>query len=422
MEWNSALHYKSCLSICTLVEQTIDSLMTDIQGVIYDSLYQISHMEIPFRYFVSHGSLSSPDNSRRITTGSVRNETGAIDIWAVKLRLQDCEFRRRTWYHQISLSADRETNTIQLGYALTYSDYTAGMYGSLPVPYSKTPQLVLDVMNSQTFACVQSDYYFTQEPVQLNKASSEMFLKILYDKKRIIPLMVISCTQAMDASLLANTMAGNAVIFVVTSPVSLNYINRQLPQDLAIPKGAVMIFKDIKGDTVLWRVHAEDEIANRGELNFSNAMRRAFCEQLRSSEKRYLISIEDIQIAIDRKMLTASQEKNTNLSTVVDQLNRENDTLSKELSAATAILDRDLASEIKEHEKLLDTCIKETDSLKNQMSDVTKRLYQGENVTALLEDTPCCSALAHLIDAISYRLTAAILNGHRGQRPILEAK
>lgn len=410
MEYSTTLHYKACLTLGTLKDQTLTTLFQSIQKELYTSLKRTINLDMQYQHFMTSGFHRAQDirnmKTETLTLPSPADDS-QLSLWAVKIRLQDKDNRRRIWSIHIGLVPDEEANVVRLYYAETYSDHNAGAYSTFPQPENGTPQLILDIMNNEHFGCIIGDYVLPPAPLKLTKSNSDMFIDLVYDRRRAVPVLVVSCPELVNVEMLSTLLAGNGIVFHISSAASIASINKLLPDDMRIPKNAVKIYRDAKeDDTVYHLTHTADELAARGIPVFARALRRAYCERMRPDEKHGFVSLDEVQHMLQERVHTEKDAALERVQASLEAYRKKCIALQDELDDCTAYMNRDLQADMLEHEKLSAACMEETDALKKQVMKITKELFDGSSATALLNETPSCAAIAHLLEAVSYRISS----------------
>lgn len=408
MENCATLYYKACLHLGSLSRQTPDELIRNIQYTILDHLCFETNLQMHCQTFLNHGFFATQDSRFKINTTSISDPaTKTLEAWALRVQMFDPEHGRRTWNTHLGLVPDLENQLVKLHFAMYYYDHTAGMYGLLPPPKPGVPAMFRALLAHGEFAQILGDYVLPPDPIKLAKATSDMFLDLLFNPRRTVPLVVVTCPDSIHADTLADQLMGNAVVFSATSPISVNYVNKLLNNiDLAIPKGSVKVYRDAKNDTVLNRTHSQDDISSRGEAAFLNILRRAYCERFRSEDRRSFVSVDYIQDCIARRKLKEKDAAIESLTASAAAHERRCRELQEELELAQAYLSRDLVGEIREHENLLSLCMKESDVTREQIISIAHGLYEGCAGNALLTSMPSCAEIAHLLEALRFRLAS----------------
>ena len=162
------------------------------------------------------------------------------------------------------------------------------------------------------------------------------------------------------------------------------------------------IFVPLRGERQFHPVYLYEDIRRMEENNFIYGLYQAFCQSLRSEDKRNFLTIWDVQKTRDK--------------TLIDKLIAQSETHvreSKELKEKIKCLEDKVASlteetqrlysqkaEVAEYESLLNDIMTETDALKNGISALSTQLYSTMGIGFQPDKTEKIAQQQELADAI----------------------
>ena len=376
------------------------SLPELVWGALADQVGKMFGLCTTWETFTHGGQFSDADHFSRAQTALAKFGNESM-LWALHLQCKDAVVTRRRWIYQVGF-LQASSDKIVLYYAKSYYDHMAGSImqpKAVPMSLDKFPDCLFF---DKHINCMCGDNALPLEPLELSHSSIPDFIFSLQNDQRTIPIVLITCTWALIPEEIQDIMRGNAIIYWCDDANVVMRLNALLPGTMFTPWESVHIFVPLRGERQFHPVYLYEDIHRMEEINFIYGLYQAFCQSLRSEDKRNFLTISDVQKTRDK--------------TLLDKLIAQSETHvreSKELKEKIVCLEGKVVSlteetqrlhsqkaDIAEYESLLNDTMKETDALKNGISALSAQLYSTMGIGFQPNKTEKIAQLQELADAI----------------------
>lgn len=378
-------------------EQTDSNVVDTVIGILYRHICTAFQSPVDWRTFVWGGTLKGQNNilGGLAASGKIKDER---IVWSTKVHIKDVQWKRRTWTYYLGLRqiSDEE---IYFSYAKCCYDYMAGSL-TPPKPLPESRDTFPDcLLNNPELQCSVGGYIYPASPLELSQDNLQAFLDILYDKRRSIPLMLITCPDVIVPEKLYDLVYGNIILFWCIDSHVIHALNATLPRELYTPWDTVRLFMPEFNSKAFHPTYTYDDITRMGIESFVVGIRQAYCRSMRSDDRKQFPMPEDIFSLKSRSRIAElnqmSEDNRQQFLQAQEQLSR----ISEELSTAKQETEdlRKLASPnvISEYESLLNDTMNELEKLKKGIADLSTCLYStmgkgfapnGNQSIAILEE------------------------------------
>lgn len=355
--------------------QETDVLETT-QRTLYQAIQNCFRITPVWKYYAFGGKTDIPENSFKLHTAYMEYE--GQRVWAARISAADTLNSRRRWIYHVCLR-DSYRNCISLQYARCCYDHTAGSIAIIKGAKHNADALLDAVLNSNHIRIYCGSYPLPMQPVQLSNTSIAVFMRMIFDQPRTIPIMLITCPDIIIPKQAADTTTGNLIVYWCSDKYTLMNLNSLLPSELKVPLNAVKLYMPINSTNVFHPTYTYDSICQMESQAFYSGLYQAFCSSMRSEESRNFLTLEDVAREIERlntkKILQQLDEKKKQLSTSLEQckvLSAENTALQENFAIQKQKLEQ---SENTDYEAWLNEVICENEGLKRDISDLSTQLY-----------------------------------------------
>ncbi len=203
---------------------------------------------LPPSWVLRQGSWRKPDGKAMVDVDSVWpvGEAMAPTKWALRYRHQDTEFAARRWTIDIGIDglSDRKWRVaITVGNSLT-DNYLGQEPGKLPVT---PPRLVATLLGSGRWRCTAGNQAFSRSPTIVPVGKANLLRNAIASQSRDCALVYVSVERSsglplVDASRLAASVAGSAVVYVAQSAELDEELEYLVPFELRAPNGMVRVY------------------------------------------------------------------------------------------------------------------------------------------------------------------------------------
>lgn len=378
-----------------------------VKGILYDKLTEIYHLTSEWKYFAKGGKIASEDE---ILKGQIASITlDKVHSWAAYLNIKDPASPRRRWVYYIGIRADHE-DSCTLFYAKCCYDHLVGsIQEAKPIPHEFDPIPESLLVNSH-IRCMCGTGILPNKAVELTHSTLPDLLNLLTDKSRKQPVFLITCSQYLSPEKIAGMLRGNAVVFWTENSSTVMRLNSMLPQNKYTVWESVHIFMPDSGDATFHPVHTLNDIQSMGVEKYYAALRQAYCQSMRSEERREFPTIDYIISARNRQLIESLlqqvSEKDTKLATVIGQnrdLRKANENLEKENQRLSDITPTE---EAVVYEGMLNESMKDIAALRHAIQHLNTLLCSDMGMTFCpdqVETIAIVQELAHTIYACLQR-------------------
>ena len=283
------------------------------------------------------------------------------------------------------------------------------MQAAKPIPHEQDPIPESLLINGH-IRCLCGSGILPNRAIELTHSNFPDLLNMINDKDRKQPVFLITCSQYLSAEKIAGMLLGNAAVFWTENSSTVMRLNSMLPQNKYTVWESVHIFMPDTGDATFHPVHTLNEIQSMGIDKYYAALRQAYCQSMRSEERREFPTIDYIISARNRHLIESlSQqisEKDTKLATVIGQnrdLRKTNEILEKEKQRLSAITPTE---EAVVYEGMLNESMKDIAALRHAVQHLNTLLCSDMGMTFCpdqSEPIAVVQELAHTIYACLQR-------------------
>ncbi len=380
-----------------------------VKGILYDRFAEKHHLTSEWRMFANGGKLVSDDESLKGSTASVATDDASL--WAAHIIVKDPEYPRRRWVYYIGQRSENE-DVCLLYYAKCCYDHMAGsIMEAKPIPATRDSFLDPLFFNKY-IQCMCGENVLSNAAEELTHTTLPDLLKLLRDETRKQPVFLITCSWYMSPEKLADIMLGNAVVFWCDNSSVVMRLNSMLPQNMYTSWDSVRIFMPDVGDRTFHPMHSLDEIRQMGIDKFRAGLCQAYCQSMRSEERRNFLTLEEIYSVRRRQQaenlvqqLVHRDEKLSDAAEQIAELKNTNAALQEQLDQAPVAK---LPMDASEYEAMLNEAIKETDGIKRGIERMMTQLCSDMGLTYQpdpSESVAILQELAHTIYACLQRVS-----------------
>ncbi len=417
LEPTAAMTYKAIIHITQAPRSQDQTKLFDVI-LSYIADYLSSRFSITFDSprFVSGQTYKAEQDGYSIRSAPLFQENGAQEPvqWAVSVRCRDVSNKRRNWINHIGLEQQDDGSFI-LYYAEYCAVHQAGSIVHFKTPASAPPVLLKMLMGCRSLCCFSGVDPLVYTPWHLVETGIEDFVSILYDTKRTVPIVLITCPELVDTRLLVSKTLGNVSVYCMDDYKTHALLCKELPVELCFSWGAIKIYMPFGVNRTYHFTIPYQDVAELGSEGITDAIYRAFCTCLTGDERRAFVSLDCIYETFKQRnsdklkaQAAALSEECQRLRAANEQLVREQSEMSAEL---TSIRDRLEQSDVLAYEELISEASNEVSQLKHGLSILTERLYADPKEEISAEGLEC-DALRDL--AMALRTFQALSINHRG--------
>lgn len=349
--------------------------MTKLQEILYETIASSYDLPISWSAFISGCSFAN--QNKTLIGKSIANSENQT-VWALTMKLTDQTYMRRRWIYRIGMRAVSDT-TAKLYYAKCYYDHMAGSIAEPHPVTNQRDQFLDELLFHDQVQCLCGSHCMPMEPIELKRNGLKLFLEMVYDTMRTVPIILITCAWYISPEQLHDKMLGNTVIFWCDDASIVISLNERLPKHMYTNWDSVRIFMPTTGPKIFHPQYSVETIRKMGVQNFEEGLCQAYCRSFCSEDYRNFITLEDILKENDRRQtLSILEEKKQKESELREAKERnaaliaENEEFRKKISTLSACK-KDAS--IEECETLLSEVMKENDIIKDGIMNVCARLY-----------------------------------------------
>ena len=415
---STKLHYKAQFHIGSdekRSEQTFDEVL----ALLYEYLANIAGSDYSFdQYKAQKGFVSENKNTRFKVALMPETPQSAMVLLAVKISEKDNRILRRTWETHINAELEKGSKSVILRYALFYKDYTYNSMTEFPPPELYTPLLVKNLAEDSLLQCRVGEYKLPYTAIPLTSQSANVFFDLLFDQKRELPIVVITCPDIVDADEVAEATIGNAIVFFSDDYFFLEEVNGTLPEKLKIAFDAIHTYQIAKvGNTYSYIIQSKT-LALYENRSIANVMRHAFCECMSNQQQYRFFTVDEIEeMAEFQKSIAVAKEndaltkQNKRLAKEVDELSAANETLTARNIELEKIAGSDPYADAMEYNEQWTLAEKKIEKMDQQLEKIASDLYESRIPT--LDEKPETVAIGCLVQALRHSSDQMIKNGRK---------
>lgn len=397
----TTLFYKTMLEIQQpLISEASNDLglLTKVLDMTYNHIAYAAALEINRHQFQTHGMFKSKDGMSKATIAScnlVRGQPYPF-LWAIMITQHDKECPKRTWYTHIGIRQDN-AETLRLFYANYYADSLYGNVQNMRAPVLRVPEYINEILCTEAFVCSTGKYIVPSYAIDLTYDDIPIFIDILNDPGRTIPVIVLACPDILDPDELNGCLMGNLIIFYTADIGLLIELNNRLMPDLSIEFDGLRIFFPIReGSDSYHPIMSIKEISEIGGRQIIKRLSKAYSRSYRSDEWRDFVTVDQIQGLRQQQM---NEELKTELDATKKKLKNSEDRANRIQSELSMLKEKYSARDIQEYEEFLQICIAEKDALEAMVNDITARINSGRDFRPAYDESVLINGLELSIQA-----------------------
>lgn len=404
-ERTATLNYKARVAF-TCEPEASSFLLGKALHLVHEHVTKLTDFHIPFHQFQSHAALTFGKNIKVFIASCREAPPLRRFLWAIKLQIPDTQIKRRRWVHHIALRYENNREA-SLHYAEIYQDFTLGSFVSLTMPQKQTPDLVRDFVRNKEFHCIVGNYRLPTQTLTLNETGASIFLGMLNDAARTIPIILVTCPDTIDTGALSEALLANGIVFAAKEREVIEVINSFLPEAIKVNWGTVQVFPAGKSYVQV--------LQNEMIIRMTNPviqMRHAYCECMSTVERQEFPTYDELILLRNSNRLSEMTSRinritkeNVELCTKNETLGTQCGALEQSLLRQSALIGRDGWEEAELYEKEWSKSQQECNAMKEQIREITMALYTRQ--TPSLAGIPQCAAIGHLLEAIKFSLGPA---------------
>ena len=388
-----------------------EDLLTELQSIIYNYIRNRFSYQMDWQAFRSNGHEETGNRHFSIQTVICKGYGKDDDstIWAMRIRFQDQNLYRRTWYLHVSVFTELPQKA-KLYYAEMYCDYLAGSLTPLCAPHITTPGLFRSLIQSSSIICKTGQCPLTAGAILIDDAVVQDVITLIRDTERSIPIILIMCPDLLNPQITASQMLGNAIICVLDDYRIFQVMQAELWNILHLKWDTVQIIMPFGKDNSYHPMFTASEVANLGQQYILTMFRQAYCENMRAVEKRSFITVDDILRWQEREKISQMLNRFSTIEKLNTSLKEENERITNELDLVkkqcTDESKAQLTTEYDQLEALLDESMEKYETLKQGIIELTQKLYScmGKGFQPDYNEEACLYDLQHAIFVCFARL------------------
>lgn len=393
------LQYKATFDIYRPDESCSQSgqLLADV----LDALYNYVQINTPLRLtrtaFASHSFVAADDNRCRISIASIQMTKGSTYplLWALDMVRRDFENPKRTWITSIGIRQDSE-DVLKLYFSLWHIDNLSGYLAFMKPPVRCVPDLLRNLMADNRFLCCTGGFIMPTDPIELHADTMQLFMDILNDPMRSIPLIALCCPDVIHPTGLNVRLQGNAIIFFSAEPEPILDLNSELPPDMRVDLDGLRVYLP-KNAEMLYQHHPQfniHTILEAGSKNVVAYMAQAYSESFRSDEWRNFVTVDQIlKMRAEQKVEELEALRARQAKTIENQkmtIGKLSDDMSRHSPHAVP------------GDELLALCLAENEALTHGVRDIIRRISEEVRFVPSLKDDSPLFELEKTIAAFQY--------------------
>ena len=364
---------------------------------------------LDWRAFARGGSYNNTDHSLHGLSAYTQADDGSL-LWASSFYIKDRQFTRRRWKYYFGIRQLSDDEAI-FYYAKCRYDHMAGSISPAKPDRYTRDTLADPLFYDPNIVCMIGNQPYPVGAVNLNVANLHEFIAMILDKQRSIPVMLITCPDVITPEIMSDMTLGNLAIYWCDDSRIIMQMNTSLPRDLRTTWDTVRVFMPIYNDCVFHPCYPYEDIHRMGIDSFFNGIRRAYCENMHSEERRSFLTVCEVLSVRDRKSIqkleALNREQSSQLIDVTAKLKQQSKELKSIREKIEMMSAKSQTREINELESLLSETITEADALKTAISSLSTELYSTMGIGFKPNQSQSIALIQELSNAIYASLQCA---------------
>ena len=356
------------------------SLLEMLQGCVYDFVRKDFSYDADWSKFCGYGQTESIDQRVKAQTALYKQDDNSSVRWALRLKVRDMHYRRRTWLIQIAIHVEQDSKAT-LCYAEMYNDHLAGSFLEMKPPLVSIPSLFLSLLSNTRLSCRMGQSPLPREAIALDMTNVRGFIDMVLDHERHIPIVLISCPDLVNPSEVARVLLGNAAVGWLDETRVFEEIHDALIGKLSLTWDSVQVLMPftLSGKTAYHPVLKVSDINRYGHTQVLAMLRQAYCTCMRSDESKDFMTVENIYQKRDQDYLLTLRSYALTQEQELSKLKKANDSLSTELGTLRVRYENETSEKLKDEvaslEALLNESISQSDSVTHDIQTIIQQLY-----------------------------------------------
>ena len=191
--------------------------------------------------------------------------------------------------------------------------------------------------------------------------------------------MLITCPDVIIPQKILDLMLGNMIVYWCTNAELIQTLNSDLPQNMYSPWDSVHIFMPSTLHNSFHPVYPYEEIQRMGVDNFIAGLRQAYCQSMRSEERKNFPTVETVYYRRSQlyahMLYSQREEQRKRILELTAQVSAQKEELQAVEKQFFAYKQAHPTDQITEYESLLNESLSEIDLLRKGISDLTSQLF-----------------------------------------------
>lgn len=395
-------------------QELLSSVLSTISGHIQNE----TGILIPDDKILGNFTIETQDRQHRLLLNYIAPIDAPYPIhWAVRIKSADPTARYRIYTQHIGIRQN-SAYEISVHIASTSTDHLGGRFANIRPPLKRISPLVERLFSNADIRCVTGNQVLLNRSIRLTNQSIEYFLNMLYEKRRTLPVILITCPDIISPELLHSRLLGNAIVCSTGDPGMIMLLNDYLPEPLRIVFGSIRIFLPFDaqiGSTVFHPVIPLSDIYRINPQEVLNLLYRAYAENFRQQELRTFVTIDtcaDLRtrhyISGLKNQLSTALERQNAAQDALLQLQTEYEKLKQESS------EKEKSSSEEEFESLLGEYSTELDLIKEGLQYLMSQTYGSKQLIDIPDGAH--TMIIDLIKSMNFRQMCPRAKSAKGRK------
>ena len=373
-----------------------------VKNDLYSQLCAYFRAGLDWQSFCQGGPLGSPDSVFSGVCTMFRGNDGILQ-WAMSLNVKDPSFSRRRWKYYIGMT-QQEPDELIFSYAKCCYDHMAGSISAPKPIITFQDHLIRPLLISSSFQFMCGSQPYPMDALALTPDTLKAFLGMILDEKRTVPIMLITCPDIISPQKMNDLCFGNLIVFWCEDSRLILHLNGILPEGMYTPWDSVHILMPITQTDSFHPIHSYEDIHHMGIENFIAGIRQAYCQSMRSEERKLFPTVENVNRRRDQAYIrTLLEQRDAQKIRLLEQTKQISDQAEELQSAQYKLQAYQTAhpeGQISEYETLLNDALTEADSLKKGIAELSSRIFSNMGIGFRPKEeqtVPCLQELEHAI-------------------------
>ena len=352
-------------------------LMGLTKSALYEAVCDYFHTHLDWKSFSNGGPLGNSES--RVSGVSVMcSGEEHFAQWALMMNIKDTAYSRRRWKYYLGLT-QVDSQQISFFYAKCCYDHMSGSLSPAKpiVAFEDLFARKLFFLPSIQFVCGNIPY--PTNAIELNPDTYSSLVDQIKTAERILPIMLITCPDVIIPQKILGLMLGNVIVYWCTNAELIRNLNSDLPQTMYSPWDSIHIFMPSTLHNSFHPVYPYEEIQRMGVDNFIAGLRQAYCQSMRSEERKNFPTVETVNYRRSQlyahMLYSQREEQRKRILELTAQISAQKEELQAVKKQFFAYKQAHPTDQITEYESLLNESLSEIDLLRKGISDLTSQLF-----------------------------------------------